>query len=104
MPEAVIYPPPLASAPSVPTTPADHDGAATVSLAAADIFILPPRNPPQPGAPMNCWRVLISFLVLTIAVAGQSAPTIKLSVDATEVPRKIFHARLELPASEGTLT
>jgi len=29
---------------------------------------------------------------------------VKLSVDATEAPRKIFHAKLEIPATPGTLT
>jgi len=32
------------------------------------------------------------------------APRITLSLDATEAPRKIFHARLTIPASPGTLT
>jgi predicted metalloprotease with PDZ domain len=33
-----------------------------------------------------------------------AAPHITLTVDATEAPRKIFHARLTIPASPGTLT
>jgi predicted metalloprotease with PDZ domain len=33
-----------------------------------------------------------------------SGPNISLSVDATEAPRKIFHARLRIPATPGTLT
>jgi len=32
------------------------------------------------------------------------APRISLSVDATDAPRKIFHAQLTIPASAGTLT
>ena len=36
--------------------------------------------------------------------AAKSAPTIVLVVDATEAPRKIFHAKLQIPASPGTLT
>jgi predicted metalloprotease with PDZ domain len=31
-------------------------------------------------------------------------PTITLAVDATETPRKIFHAKLTIPATPGTLT
>ena len=42
---------------------------------------------------------------LSAAVAAQAAaPTVSLSVDATAAPRKIFHARLSIPASPGTLT
>lgn len=40
----------------------------------------------------------------TKAAAAQSMPTIMLSVDATDAPRKIIHARLNIPASPGTLT
>jgi predicted metalloprotease with PDZ domain len=36
--------------------------------------------------------------------AAGPAPTITLAVDATEAPSKIFHARLTLPATPGTLT
>ena len=44
-------------------------------------------------------------LILTCAAFGQSAaPTIKLSIDASEAPRKIFHAKMEIPATPGTLT
>ncbi len=33
-----------------------------------------------------------------------AAPHITLTVDATEAPRKIFHARLTIPATAGTMT
>lgn len=33
-----------------------------------------------------------------------AAPTIILSVDASEAPRKIFHAKLNIPANAGSLT
>ena len=33
-----------------------------------------------------------------------SAPHVSLFVDATEAPRKIFHARMTIPAKPGTLT
>src|SRR5215831_5710339 len=36
--------------------------------------------------------------------AKPPAPTITIALDATEAPRKIFHARLTIPASPGTLT
>ena len=38
------------------------------------------------------------------AAAKPAAPTITLSVDASEAPRKIFHAKLTIPASPGALT
>ena len=47
------------------------------------------------------------FLLITTSFAlpaNPSAPTVTLSVDATEAPRKIFHAKLTIPASPGTLT
>ncbi|HUB02957.1 MAG TPA: hypothetical protein VL983_09735 [Terriglobales bacterium] len=40
----------------------------------------------------------------TKSSAPKPAPHITLSVDATEAPRKIFHARLTIPATPGTLT
>ena len=33
-----------------------------------------------------------------------AAPTVTISVDATDAPRKIFHAHLSIPATPGTLT
>ncbi len=38
------------------------------------------------------------------AAAPKPAPTITVSVDATEAPRKFFSAKLSIPASAGTLT
>ncbi len=39
------------------------------------------------------------------AISAKSAPaTITLAVDATNAPRKIIHARLNIPAAPGTLT
>jgi len=42
--------------------------------------------------------------VSAAVAASAAAPTVRLSVDATEAPRKIFHARLTIPATPGTLT
>ena len=39
----------------------------------------------------------------SLAAAAQSTP-ITLSLDATEAPRRIFHAKLNIPASPGSLT
>jgi predicted metalloprotease with PDZ domain len=54
-----------------------------------------------------CWLTI--FLALesgaTAKAAAQvAAPVVSVSVDATAAPRKIFHARLTIPASPGTLT
>lgn len=50
-------------------------------------------------------RFVASFLILTCASLAQTkAPSIKIFVDATEAPRKIFHAQLTIPAGPGTLT
>ena len=53
--------------------------------------------------------ILISIVLPAAAekaksVAKPTPPTVMLSVDATEAPRKIFHAKLSIPASAGTLT
>jgi predicted metalloprotease with PDZ domain len=51
-------------------------------------------------------RVVCSFLILFFSVCSWSAtpPTITVSVDATSAPRKIFHAKLKIPASAGDFT
>src|SRR5208337_620878 len=56
----------------------------------------------------------MSLLICALPAVGQkaertsavvsAAPRITVSVDATEAPRKIFHARLTIPATPGTLT
>ncbi|HEY6936737.1 MAG TPA: M61 family peptidase [Terriglobales bacterium] len=46
-----------------------------------------------------------AFLCISLpSLAQPKAPSITLAVDATEAPRKIFHAKLTIPASVGTLT
>jgi len=47
---------------------------------------------------------LLATLASPLFAAGPSAPHVSLFVDATETPRKIFHARLTIPAKPGTLT
>jgi predicted metalloprotease with PDZ domain len=49
------------------------------------------------------------FAAMTFSLTAQTAPknaapTVTLSVDATDAPRKIFHAHLTIPATPGTLT
>src|SRR5205085_3811261 len=47
--------------------------------------------------------VILAF-GLVFPVFAAPAPHITISLDATEAPRKIFHAQLTIPASPGTLT
>src|SRR5712675_3541196 len=55
---------------------------------------------------MKLSRVLGVLSVLTLSISGWSAtpPTVTIFVDATSAARKIFHAKLEIPASAGDLT
>jgi len=48
--------------------------------------------------------ISLSCLAVGQTAAGGTAPSISLSVDATDAPRKMFHAHLTIPASPGTLT
>src|SRR5438034_892276 len=41
---------------------------------------------------------------LALPVFAAPAPHVTISLDATEAPRKIFHAHLTIPASPGTVT
>ncbi|MGB8011079.1 MAG: M61 family peptidase [Terriglobales bacterium] len=47
---------------------------------------------------------LAMILLSSLAVFGADGPNVTLSVDASEAPRKIIHARLRIPAKPGTLT
>src|SRR3984885_8752998 len=47
---------------------------------------------------------LAILLLTSFSVVGANGPTVKLSVDASDAPRKIFHAQLRIPAKPGTLT
>jgi len=47
---------------------------------------------------------LAIFLLSSFPVFGANGPTVALSVDASEAPRKILHAQLHIPAKPGTLT
>jgi len=65
---------------------------------------------------MNRFRLVVAVLLLTISASAQKSskkavptakpapPTITLALDATDAPRKIFHAHLVIPATPGTLT
>jgi Peptidase M61 N-terminal domain len=54
----------------------------------------------------------LSMAVLAVGTMGMAAqssqsgaaPTITLSVDATDAPRKMFHAHLTIPVAPGVLT
>jgi predicted metalloprotease with PDZ domain len=48
---------------------------------------------------------VVFFVILSLpSLAQAKAPSVTLAVDATEAARKIFHARLTIPATPGTLT
>src|ERR1700721_157329 len=44
------------------------------------------------------------FFLASISVFAANAPNVALSVDASDAPRKMFHAQLRIPAKPGTLT
>ena len=51
------------------------------------------------------WGILcVAMLAIPGWSATPPAPTIKITVDATHAPRKIFHASLKIPTTPGTLT
>ena len=53
----------------------------------------------------TCVIACLFILLLPVLCFGQTkGPTIKISVDATDAPRKLFHARLTIPATPGTMT
>jgi predicted metalloprotease with PDZ domain len=59
---------------------------------------------------LGFWIILICAIVLPVAAQKNkpapksTPPTITVSVDASDAPRKIFHAQLTIPAAPGTLT
>src|SRR5712671_432729 len=55
---------------------------------------------------MKLSRILGVFCAVAVAVSlgAASAPTVTIEVDASDAPRKIFHATLKIPASAGDLT
>jgi len=48
--------------------------------------------------------VVVSLMSVVLHAASSAAPRITIALDATDAPRKIFHAQLTIPASPGTLT
>jgi predicted metalloprotease with PDZ domain len=47
----------------------------------------------------------LAFVFLSsFSIFGQNAPTVTLSVDASDAPRKMIHAQMQIPAKPGTLT
>lgn len=60
----------------------------------------------MPDFPNQIFRCVFLAIALASPVfaAGSPAPHVSLFVDATETPRKIFHARMTIPAKPGTLT
>lgn len=53
---------------------------------------------------VSCLASLVFFIGSLSHAAAGPAPHITIALDATDAPRKIFHAQLTIPASTGTLT
>ena len=59
---------------------------------------------------LGLWMIAVCATALPVGAqknktaAKPSAPTITLAVDASDAPRKIFHAQLTIPAAPRTLT
>lgn len=51
-----------------------------------------------------CFAAVTPIVAQKRTAAKTSPPTITIAVDASEAPRKIFHAQLTIPAAGGTLT
>src|SRR6266851_713762 len=53
----------------------------------------------------HCAFLLIVIVsVMPVSLHSADAPHISIALDASDAPRKIFHARLTIPAGTGTLT
>ncbi|MDI1483554.1 hypothetical protein [Polyangium sp. y55x31] len=50
------------------------------------------------------WVSWVAVALVSIGARSAAAQTIRLSVDLSEAPRRIFHARLVIPATPGPLT
>jgi predicted metalloprotease with PDZ domain len=56
------------------------------------------------------WIIVVCIFVMPVvaqktkATPKSSVPTITIAVDASEAPRKVFHAQMTIPAVAGTLT
>src|SRR5947208_2591710 len=53
--------------------------------------------------PRRALQFLVGF-VLTTAAFAAAGPQVTIAVDASDAPRKMFHARMTIPAKPGTLT
>ena len=53
---------------------------------------------------VRLWMLSCVVLMNLFATAQTKVPTIQISLDATNAPRKIFHATLSIPAAPGKLT
>ena len=54
---------------------------------------------------LHCLTLGYCLLLPFAAVAeGKAPPTVKVTLDATEAPRKILHAKLTIPATPGSMT
>src|SRR6266403_1427467 len=79
-----------------------------IYLRAVQFALLRTRRQSGGGMGSSCgvrkFSCLAIFLLSAFSGWGANGPTITLSVDASEAPRKIIHAQLRVPAKPGTLT
>jgi predicted metalloprotease with PDZ domain len=59
--------------------------------------------PRAPGLPV-LFVLLVATFTAAPVFAAPAGPPIRLTVDATEAPRRVLHARLEIPVRPGPLT
>lgn len=53
--------------------------------------------------PRSVWIAVVLLSYLSLAPAAPTSRPLELTVDATDAPRGIFHARIIIPASPGPL-
>src|SRR5437588_11432485 len=56
------------------------------------------------NVPSRSSRLLVLLLLCSTWAIAAPAPHIRLMVDATQAPRKIFHVKMTVPATAGTMT
>src|SRR5205823_14162054 len=56
------------------------------------------------NVPSRCLRFLTFVLLCSACVFAAQAPRIRVAVDATQAARKIFHVKMTVPASAGSMT
>src|SRR5260221_5497976 len=64
-----------------------------------------PAGKKFPGVPWMDMRIPVFFVLLgCLSFLPAQDSTVKLSVDATDAPRRLFHVRISMPAKPGPMT